>query len=159
MFFVPYIQCSSPSLSLFLLYPPIDSNNIAIGIKMVDVFEGIDTESNQSNPAETNLRQEQAEKSTNNPSQSTCTVIQPGLDLRRKRGKGIHWHNNLSDNVYYIQWICSEAQLLRWPRTFLLSTPTHGRHNHRAASGEGYHPHSTTLDQEKSPGDHSRMHI
>ena len=73
--------------SLFLLYPPIHSNDITIGIKMVDILEGIDTERNQSNPAETNLRQEQAEKSTNDPRQGTSSVIQPGLDLRRDKSK------------------------------------------------------------------------
>ena len=54
---------------------------------MVDILEGIDAERNQSNPAETNLRQEQAEKSTNDPCQGTSSVIQPGLYLRRDRSK------------------------------------------------------------------------
>ena len=43
---VMFLFHSSLSLSLLLLYPPIDSNDVAIGIKMVDVLEGVDAESN-----------------------------------------------------------------------------------------------------------------
>lgn len=76
------------SLSLSVLYPPVYSNNIAIGIKVVDILEGVDAEGNQSNPAKTNFRQEQTEKSTNQPCQGTSSVIQPGLDLQREREGG-----------------------------------------------------------------------
>ena len=68
-------------LSMVPLYPPIDSNNIAIGVKMVDILERIDAESNKSNPAKANFRQKEAEQSTNQPCQGTSSVIQPGLDL------------------------------------------------------------------------------
>ena len=48
---------------------------------MVDILERTDAECNKSNPAKANFRQEQAEQSTNQPSQGTSTVIQPGLHL------------------------------------------------------------------------------
>ena len=76
---------------MFLLYPPIDSNDIAIGVKMVDILERIDAEGNKSNPAKANLRQKEAEQSTNQPRQGTSSVIQPGLDLCMDReGRGYH---------------------------------------------------------------------
>ena len=55
-YYIIYIV-SITVLSLLLLYPPIDSNNITAGIQMVDVLERIDAESNEPNPAKANLEQ------------------------------------------------------------------------------------------------------
>ena len=55
-YYIIYIV-SITVLSLLLLYPPIDSNNITTGIQMVDVLERIDAESNEPNPAKANLEQ------------------------------------------------------------------------------------------------------
>ena len=79
-YYIIYIV-SITVLSLLLLYPPIDSNNITTGIQMVDVLERIDAESNEPNPAKANLEQSKAENSAYNPRQGTSSVIQPGLHL------------------------------------------------------------------------------